>query len=50
MLIQKVRWLEEIFQNAVEPFSLNMKEEKKMAEWIKTNTPTDDGKLWPEIE
>jgi ferritin-like metal-binding protein YciE len=50
MLIQKAQMAGGIFQNAIEPLSLNMKDEENMAEWIKTNTPFILDKLWPQIE
>src|SRR3982751_3772191 len=36
MLIQKAQMAGGVFQNAIEPLSLNMKDEAKMAEWIRT--------------
>lgn len=50
MLIQKAQKAGGIFLSAVEPLTLNMKDEENMAEWIKTNTPTMLDKLWPQIE
>jgi hypothetical protein len=50
MLVQKAQMAGGVFQNAIEPLSLNMKDEENMAEWIKTNTPTMLDKLWPQIE
>jgi ferritin-like metal-binding protein YciE len=50
MLIQKAQMAGGVFQNAIEPLSLNMKDEENMAEWIKTNTPLMLDKLWPQIE
>jgi|tagenome__1003787_1003787.scaffolds.fasta_scaffold20447903_2 ferritin-like metal-binding protein YciE len=50
MLIQKAQMAGGVFQNAIDPLSLNMKDEENMAEWIKTNTPFMLDKLWPQIE
>jgi ferritin-like metal-binding protein YciE len=50
MLIQKAQMAGGVFQNAIEPLSLNMKDEENMAEWIKTNTPFMLDNLWPQIE
>ncbi len=49
MLIQKAQMAGGVFQNAIEPLSLNMKDEAKMAEWIKTNAPGMMAQLWPQI-
>jgi ferritin-like metal-binding protein YciE len=50
MLIQKAQMAGGAFQNAIEPLSLNMKDEAKMADWIRTNTPGMMAQLWPQIE
>jgi ferritin-like metal-binding protein YciE len=50
MLIQKAQMAGGVFQNAIEPLSLNMKDEAKMAEWIKTNAPGMMAQLWPQIQ
>jgi ferritin-like metal-binding protein YciE len=50
MLIQKAQMAGGVFQNAIEPLSLNMKDEAKMAEWIRTNAPGMMAHLWPQIE
>jgi ferritin-like metal-binding protein YciE len=50
MLIQKAQMAGGVFQNAIEPLSLNMKDEAKMADWIKTNSPGMLAQLWPQIQ
>jgi hypothetical protein len=50
MLVQKAQMAGGVFQNTIEPLSLNMNDEENMAEWIKTNTPSMLNKLWPQIE
>ena len=50
MLIQKAQMAGGVFQNAIEPLSLNMKDEAKMADWIKTNSPAMMAQLWPQIQ
>jgi ferritin-like metal-binding protein YciE len=50
MLIQKAQVAGGIYQNAIEPLSWNMNDEAKMADWIKTNSPSMLSKLWPEIQ
>jgi ferritin-like metal-binding protein YciE len=50
MLIQKAQMAGGVFQNAIEPLSLNMKDEAKMADWIRTNAPGMMAQLWPQIE
>jgi ferritin-like metal-binding protein YciE len=50
MLIGKAQMAGGVFSNAVEPLSLNMKDEQKMVEWIKTNSPGMLAQLWPEIQ
>jgi ferritin-like metal-binding protein YciE len=47
MLIQKAQMAGGVFQNAIEPLSLNMNDESKMADWIKTNSPGMLAQLWP---
>jgi ferritin-like metal-binding protein YciE len=50
MLIQKAQMAGGVFQNAIEPLSLNMNDEAKMADWIKTNSPGMMIQLWPQIQ
>src|SRR5678815_5025857 len=50
MLIQKAQMAGGVFQNAIEPLSLNMKDEAKMADWIRTNAPGMMAQLWPQIQ
>jgi ferritin-like metal-binding protein YciE len=50
MLIQKAQMAGGVFQNAIEPLSLNMNDEAKMADWIKTNSPGMMTQLWPQIQ
>ncbi len=50
MLIQKAQMAGGVFQNAIEPLSLNMNDESKMADWIKTNSPGMLAQLWPQIQ
>jgi ferritin-like metal-binding protein YciE len=50
MLIQKAQIAGGIFQDAIEPLSLNMNDEAKMADWIKTNSPGMLSQLWPQIQ
>ena len=50
MLIQKAQLAGGVFQNAIEPLSLNMKDEAKMADWLKTNSPGMLAQLWPEVQ
>ena len=50
MLIEKVRITKGEFLNALEPLSLNLKDEQNMVEWIKTNSPEMLSKLWPKIQ
>ncbi len=49
MLIEKARIIKGEILNAVEPLSLNLKDEQNMVEWIKTNSPEMVAKLWPKI-
>ena len=50
MLIQKSQKAGGIFQNAVEPLTLNLNDEQKMVDWIKTMSPDMLNQLWPSIE
>jgi ferritin-like metal-binding protein YciE len=50
MLIQKAQKAGGIFQNAVEPLTLNMNDEQKMVDWIKGNSPIMLDKLWSNIK
>ena len=50
MLIQKAQKAGGIFQNAVEPLTLNLNDEQKMVDWIKTRSPDMLDQLWPSIE
>lgn len=50
MLIQKAQIAGGVFQDAIEPLSLNMNDEAKMADWIKTNSPGMLSQLWPQIQ
>ena len=50
MLIQKAQKAGGIFQNAVEPLTLNLNDEQKMVDWIKTKSPDILNQLWPSIE
>jgi ferritin-like metal-binding protein YciE len=50
MLIQKAQKAGGIFQNAVEPLTLNLNDEQKMVDWIKTKSPDLLNQLWPSIE
>jgi ferritin-like metal-binding protein YciE len=50
MLIQKAQMAGGVFQDAIEPLSLNMNDEAKMADWIKTNSPGMLSQLWPQIQ
>jgi ferritin-like metal-binding protein YciE len=50
MLIQKAQKAGGIFQNAVEPLTLNLNDEQKMVDWIKTKSPDMLDQLWPGIE
>jgi ferritin-like metal-binding protein YciE len=50
MLIHKAQMAGGVFQNAIEPLSLNMNDEAKMADWIKTNSPGMMIQLWPQIQ
>src|SRR6476659_10744965 len=50
MLIQKAQKTGEIFQNAVEPLTLNLNDEQKMVDWIKTTSPDRLNQLWRSIE
>jgi ferritin-like metal-binding protein YciE len=50
MLIGKVQMAGGVFLKALEPLSLNMKDEQNMVEWIKTNSPGMLAQLWPKIQ
>ena len=50
MLIQKAQKAGGIFQNAVGPLTLNLNDEQKMVDWIKTRSPGMLDQLWPSIE
>jgi ferritin-like metal-binding protein YciE len=50
MLIGKAQMAGGVFSNAIEPLSQNMKDEQKMVEWIKTNSPGMLALLWPQIQ
>jgi ferritin-like metal-binding protein YciE len=50
MLIGKAQMAGGVFSNAIEPLSQNMKDEQKMVEWIKTNSPGMLAQLWPQIQ
>jgi len=50
MLIQKAQKTGEIFQNAVEPLTLNLNDAQKMVDWIKTTSPDRLNQLWRSIE
>lgn len=50
MLIQKAQKAGEIFQNAVEPLTLNLNYEQKMVDWIMNTSPDRLNQLWRSIE
>jgi hypothetical protein len=50
MLIQKVQAAGGLFLTAVEPLTLNMNDEAKMADWIKTNSPGMIVQLFPQVQ
>jgi ferritin-like metal-binding protein YciE len=50
MLIGKAQMAGGVFSNSIEPLSQNMKDEQKMADWIKTNSPGMLAQLWPQIQ
>ena len=50
MLIQKAQKAGGIFQNAIEPLTLNLNDEQKMVDWIKAKSPDVLNQLWPSIE
>ncbi|MDQ4073863.1 MAG: ferritin-like domain-containing protein [Thermoproteota archaeon] len=50
MLIQKVQAAGGLFLTAVEPLTLNMTDEAKMADWIKTNSPSMIVQLFPQVQ
>lgn len=49
-LVQKAQIAGGIFTNAIEPLSLNLKDEQAMVDWIKTNSPGMLAQLWPQIQ
>ena len=49
-LIQKAQMAGGVFMNAIEPLSLNLKDEQAMVDFIKTNSPGMLAKLWPQIQ
>ena len=50
MLIGKAQMAGGSFQNAIEPLSLNLKDEQNMVDWIKTNSPGMLSQLWPKMQ
>jgi len=50
VLVQKAQMAGGVFSNAVEPLSLNMKDDTKMTDWIKTNSPVMLAQLWPQVQ
>jgi ferritin-like metal-binding protein YciE len=50
MLIGKAQMAGGVFSNAIEPLSQNMKDEQKMVDWIKTNSPGMLAQFWPQIQ
>ena len=50
MLIQKAQKAGEIFQNAVEPLTLNLNYEQKKVDWIMNTSPDRLNQLWRSIE
>jgi ferritin-like metal-binding protein YciE len=50
MLIQKAQKAGEIFQNAVEPLTLNLNYEQKMVDWIMNTSPDRLNQLWRRLE
>ena len=49
-LIQKAQMAGGVFLNAIEPLSLNLKDEQAMVDFIKTTSPAMLAKLWPQIQ
>ena len=49
-LILKAQMAGGVFMNAIEPLSLNLKDERAMVDWIKTNSPDMLTQLWPQIQ
>jgi ferritin-like metal-binding protein YciE len=49
-LILKAQMAEGVFMNAIEPLSLNLKDEQAMVDWIKTNSPGMLTQLWQQIQ
>ena len=50
MLIQKAQKAGEIFQNAVEPLTLNLNYEQKKVDWIMNTSPDRLNQLWRRLE
>lgn len=50
MLIGKAQMAGGVFLDAIEPLSINMKDEQNMVEWLKTNSPGMLDQLWPKIQ
>lgn len=48
-LLQKAQIAGGVLMNAIEPLSLNLKDEQSMVDWIKTNSPGMLAQLWPQI-
>ncbi|HET6590896.1 MAG TPA: DUF892 family protein [Candidatus Nitrosocosmicus sp.] len=49
-LLQKAQIAGGVLMNAIEPLSLNLKDEQSMVDWIKTNSPGMLAQLWPQIQ
>ncbi len=50
MLIEKAQMSGGVFLDTIQPLSLNMEDEQKMLDWIKTNSPGMLAQLWPKIQ
>ena len=50
MLIWKSQMAGGVFLNTIESLSLNMKDDQKMVEWLKTNSNVMLAQLWPKIQ
>lgn len=50
MLIGKSQMAGGSFLNAIEPLSLNLNDEQKMVDWIKTSSPAMMSQLWPKMQ
>ena len=50
MLIEKAQMSGGVFLDTIQPLSLNMADEQKMVDWIKTNSPGMLAQLWPKIQ